>query len=117
MTADELLEQHTPEVAGLVIQLRDVIRGAIPDATEKVYQGWHGIGFHHLEAGYVCALFPGDDYVKVGFGRGYLLPDPHEVFDSGGEHVRYATVYEMTPELANRLVEMVDHAVHLVGPK
>lgn len=114
---DDLLEQHTPEVIDLCLRLREVIRAAMPDATEKVYLGWHGIGFHHPDVGYVCAVFPGEDHVRVGFEHGHLLPDAHELFDPGGGQVRYVTVNELTPDLVVRLEEVVDHAVHLRDPK
>jgi hypothetical protein len=114
---DDLLEQHTPEVIDLSLRLREVIRAAMPDATEKVYLGWHGIGFHHPDAGYVCAIFPGEDHVRVGFEHGHLLPDAHEIFDPGGSQVGYITVFELTADLVARLEELVDHAVHLRDPK
>jgi hypothetical protein len=117
LTIDELLEHHTPAVADLVLRLRDAIRTALPDATEKVYPGWHGVGFHHPDAGYVCGIFPVEDHVKVGFERGSQLPDPHGLFAGGGTQVRYVPVNEMTTELADRLEEMVDHAVHLGAAK
>lgn len=110
---DDLIDDHTQEVGKLVLALRDLIRSLMPDATEKIYLGWHGIGFHHPTAGYVCALFPAADHVRVGFEHGYLLPDPHGVFDSGGGQVRYVTVDVLTPALLDRLGELVDHAVHL----
>ena len=110
---EDLLDDHTPEVAELARQLRDLIRSAMPAATERVYPGWHGLGFHHPTAGYVCALFPAADHVRVGFEHGHLLPDPGGWFDSGGRRVRYVTVEQLTPDLVHRLAELVDHAVHL----
>lgn len=115
MTAEleDLLDEHTPEVADLTVQIRGLIRSVMPDAAERVYLGWHGVGFHHPTAGYVCAIFPAVDHVRVGFEHGHLLPDPDGVFDSGGNQVRYVTVDNVTPDLAARLAELVDHAVHL----
>ena len=112
---EDILDDHTPEVVDLTLQLRALIRSVMPDATERVYPGWRGIGFHHPTAGYVCALFPGSDHVRVGFEHGHLLPDPAEAFDPGGKQVRYITVKSLTPELAARLGEFVDHAIHLRG--
>ena len=110
---EDLLEDHTPAVIELVGRLRDVFRSAMPDATERIYPGWHGIGFHHPTAGYVCGLFPGVDNVRVGFEHGHLLADSHGLFDSGGTRVRYVTVEELTPVLTHQLEELVDHAIHL----
>ncbi len=110
---DDILGDHTPEVVDLTLQLRDLIRSVMPDAIERVYHGWHGIGFHHPAAGYVCALFPAADHVRVGFEHGHLLPGPEGAFDSGGSQVRFITVETPTPELSAQLGELVDHAVHL----
>jgi len=109
----DLLEDHTPAVVDLVMDLRRIVRQAMPEAVERVYPGWDGVGFHHPEAGYVCALFPDADRVRVGFEHGHLLPDPHGVFDQGGRQVRYVTVRAVDAGLAVRLGELIDHAVHL----
>lgn len=112
-TIDDLLADHSRGVADLAFQLRELIKSAMPDATERVYPGWHGVGFHHPTAGYVCAIFPGADHVRVGFEQGHLLPDPDDVFDPGGKQVRYVTVEALTSGLAAHLEELIDHAVHL----
>ena len=112
-TPDDILAAHTPDVIELAGDLRRLLRDLVPKFVERSYPGWHGIGFHHPTAGYVCAVFPGADHAKVGFEHGHLLPDPNGVFDSGGERVRYISLDELTPELTIRLGELVDHAVHL----
>jgi hypothetical protein len=73
----QLLSGEPPGVAALVHRLRAVIRAAHPDLRERVYPGWHGLGFSHARAGYVFALFPRDGGVNVGFELGADLPDPH----------------------------------------
>ena len=110
---EDLLNEHTSAVVQLMRELRDLVRSSMPDATERIYPGWHGIGFHHPTAGYVCGLFPGADNVRVGFEHGHLLTDPHGLFDSGGSQVRYVTVEMLTPELAHQLAELIDHAIYL----
>ncbi|WP_433284590.1 hypothetical protein ACQPZQ_25210 [Pseudonocardia sp. CA-142604] len=74
---EELLVGEPPAVAALVHRLRAVVRAAHPDLRERVNSGWHGLAFHHPRAGYVCALFPRDGGVNVGFEHGGDLPDPH----------------------------------------
>ena len=110
---EDILDDHTPAVVELVQQLRDLVGSSMPDAAERIYPGWHGIGFHHPTAGYVCGLFPGADNVRVGFEHGHVLSDPHGLFDSGGSQVRYVTVERLTPELTRQLGELVDHAIYL----
>lgn len=74
---------------------------------------WRGIGFHHPAAGYVCAVFPAADHVRVGFEHGHLLPDPGVVFDPGGKQVRYIAIHDWNSDLAGQVAELVEHAVHL----
>jgi len=89
MTPAELLAEHTPEVAVLTDRLRCIVRSALPEATERVYAGWHGFGYVDTAAGYVCGIFPIADRVKLGFEHGAAVPDPDGLFTSGGSQVRY----------------------------
>lgn len=113
MTIDELLAEHTPDVAELTLRLRDAIRADHPVLSERVYRGWHGIGFHHPQAGYVCALFPGDDRVRLGFEHGHLLTDNDGLFDRGDGQVRYLSLTEWRPDLSEALTELIDEAIEL----
>ncbi len=113
MTIDDLLAEHTPDVAELTLALRDGIRAGHPELSERVYAGWHGIGFHHPEAGYVCALFPGGHAVRLGFEHGHLLADTDGLFDGGGTQVRYVTLTEWRPDPMEPLTELVDEAIAL----
>ena len=86
---EELLEEHCADIGALTRHLRDVILTARPELTERVYRGWHGLGFHHPTLGYVAAVFPGTDCVSVGFEHGADLPDPHGLLEGTGKRLRY----------------------------
>ena len=58
---------------------------------ELAYPVWHGIGYHHPESGYFCAIFAKKDRVQLGFEFGVLLPDPDRLLDGSGKQVRYVT--------------------------
>jgi hypothetical protein len=109
-----LLAEHTAQVAAAAAWLREVVLGALPDAHEVVYRGWHGLGYHHPAAGYVCAVFPRADDVLLGFEHGVLLDDPHGLLSGEGRTVRYVRVQAAGDPPAERLVELIDAAV-LVG--
>ena len=49
----------------------------------KVYPGWHGVGFHHADAGYVVAVFPRATSVRVLFEHGRMLGDADYLEGSG----------------------------------
>lgn len=108
----ELLAEHSEEVAELTRRLRAVIRKAHPELTEKIYVGWHGLGFRHPDKGYVAAVFPREHDAQVGFEHGADLPDPYGLLQGGGRQVRYLS---FRPDDASptddQLVEYLDLAL------
>lgn len=100
-------------VAELTLRLRQAVLKVIPEASERVYLGWRGIGFHHPDAGYVCAIFPGADRVRLGFERGHLLYDPDQRLEGTGNRVRYLTVTRWDPDLPVMLEALLDQAISL----
>jgi hypothetical protein len=82
-----------------------------------VYRGWHGLGYHHPAAGYVCAVFPRADDVLLGFEHGVLLDDPHGLLSGEGRTVRYVRVEAAGDPPAERLVELIDAAVLVGAPR
>ena len=111
MTPEELLAEHDPSVVELALRVRELILMVMPEATEKVYAGWHGIGYHDPQAGYVCAIFPAADHIRVGFEHGNLLPDPDGRLEGEGSQVRYLTIRSIDAPLEKALAELIDHAL------
>jgi hypothetical protein len=109
---DHLLIGELPPVAALVRRLRAVVRAAHPNLRERVYPGWHGLGFHHPRGGYVCALFPRDGGVNVGFEHGADLPDPHGRLLGEGRRMRDVRIeVDAGPEEEELVVDDLDLAV------
>ncbi|MCU1663169.1 MAG: hypothetical protein JWR58_3234 [Pseudonocardia sp.] len=109
---DHLLIGELPPVAALVRRLRAVVHAAHPDLRERVYPGWHGLGFHHPRGGYVCALFPRDGGVNVGFEHGADLPDPHGRLVGEGRRMRDVRIeVDAGPEEEELVVDYLDLAV------
>ena len=75
MTIDELLAEHTDDVAALASRLIAHLSDAADWADTRVWPGWHGIGFHHGDAGYVVGVFPRRDRVQILFEHGHFLGD------------------------------------------
>ena len=111
-----LLAEHTAGVVAAAEWLRELVLGALPDAAERVYRGWHGFGYHHPEAGYVCAVFPRAEEALLAFERGVLLPDPHGLLVGDGRTVRWVPVRTPGDPPAERLVELLDAAVLAGSP-
>jgi hypothetical protein len=89
LSPEDLLAQHTLEVRVLAEALRQLVHTAVPEATEKAYSGWQGIGYSHPQAGYFCGVFPTADLVKLGFEFGVLLPDPDGLLEGSGSQMRW----------------------------
>lgn len=115
MTAEteHFLADYPPDVGDVARVLIETIRGQVPEAVERVYHGWKGIGFTHPAAGYLCAVFLEEDRVRVGFEHGNLLYDPDRLLEGSGKQVRYLPVAEVTDERLAVLVDFVEQALDL----
>lgn len=108
-----LLGDYPPDIGDLVQLVRRAIKNALPDASERVYIGWRGIGFHHPRAGYLCAIFPDFDEVRVGFEHGHRLHDPADRLDGSGRQVRYLRISEWDADVIAVLGDLIAQSVHL----
>lgn len=116
MTPEELLADHTEAVRGLTRKLRALLLEEEPSLEEKVYEGWHGLGYSHPDAGYVVALFPTSDHVKVSFEHGKDLADPRGllVFEKR-QQVGYVSVAPGDPIPLTGLRELLRAAIDAGG--
>lgn len=108
MTPETLLAECSPEVRAVVEALRAVVRDALPDARERAYPGWRGIGYRDPDAGYVCGIFPQADHTRLLFEHGARLPDPQGLLEGEGVQTRYVVVRpgEAVPEAGLRRLVM-----------
>ncbi|MDJ0923164.1 MAG: hypothetical protein QNJ77_01275 [Acidimicrobiia bacterium] len=83
MTIDELLDEHTTEIAALTRRLLGHLAAATDWSETRVYAGWHGVGLHHVDLGYVVGIFPRADSVRVLFEHGHMLGEAPYLDGSG----------------------------------
>lgn len=96
ITPEAILEGHDEYIQMLVQRLRHLIKRTVPQAVEKAYPGWHGIGYRHPIAGYFCCIFPFDDQVKLAFEHGVLLADEEHLLKrppTSSKQVRYLEIH------------------------
>jgi hypothetical protein len=105
-----LAERH-PETLPLALWVRETVRAAEPDLTEHVYRGWDGIGFRHPEGGYVCAIYPQADHVRLLFEHGARLDDPDGLLEGDGRQTRHLTVAEPGAELGAAIARLLAAAI------
>ncbi len=90
----ELLAARRPDMAPIVLALRDMVAGEAPDATEMVYSvyavvdlftfGRPGDAFIHIVAY--------EKHVNLGFNQGAALPDPHGLIKGTGKSIRHIRI-------------------------
>jgi len=110
LVLSSMLAEHSDEMIELTEVLRGVVRSALPMATEKINAGWHGLGYHDPEAGYVAGIFPGDDSVKLGLEHGVGLPDPEDLLEGDGDQVRYVILDTWDPALREPIIDLLHAA-------
>ncbi len=106
-TPDDILRDHSPLVIETANALRALLLDTAPELREKAYPGWHGIGYRHPTAGYVCGIYPREAMVRLQFQYGSLLADPDGVFSDKGTKTR-------TIEIATQAEIPVDAVRHLL---
>jgi hypothetical protein len=111
LTVEDLLQGHTNDIATTALWLRELVRSAIPDASEKVWAGWRGIGYHHPEAGYVCGIFLHERIVKLFFEYGADLPDPTHILTGTGRRGRSVAIDHPDQVLAAQIIDLIDAAI------
>ena len=95
MTPEDVLAPYPPRIAALAQRLRGIVNRTMPEADERAYPVWKGIGYVHPQAGYVCGIFPNRDHVALAFEFGVLLHDPERLLRPGrtsAKKVRYLEV-------------------------
>jgi hypothetical protein len=102
----DILVDHPAEIRAAVEKLRKLIRESMPEALESGHPIWHSINYRHPSAGYVCGLFPRDEYIDLVFEFGILLPDPQNVLQGEGVQVRYIRVRE-SAEIKEKVIRQL----------
>ena len=109
MTLEELLADHTDAVADVARRLIDHVGAAAEWSKTSVYPGWHGVGFHHAQAGYVVGVFPRVDDVRVLFEHGHALGDADYLEGSG--QTRFITFTAPDPARLAVVDDLIDRAL------
>ncbi|MBK8396958.1 MAG: DUF1801 domain-containing protein [Leptospiraceae bacterium] len=95
-TIQEILKPHTKEVLDIVYDLRSFFKEEFPALIEKGYPVWKGIGYSDQKSGYLCAIFPLESEVKLGFEYGIILKDKDNVLTGEGKQIRYLVIPSLT---------------------
>ena len=111
ITPVHILIAYSPRVQALVARLRDLVRETVPDAVERAYPIWRGIGFRHPECCYFCGIFPQEGCVRLVFEYGALLADPDDLLKGNGKQTRYVQIGRQEDILVLSLKRLIRSAV------
>jgi urate oxidase len=83
-TVKTFLEKYPPDIQAITNQLREMVRGVMPQTQEILYTGenhfdYSGAGKRNDASVYICLL---QDYVRLGFYWDGQLPDPKHLLPS-----------------------------------
>jgi hypothetical protein len=94
---DAFLAAFPPEIQRQAHRLREIVRRAVPDAVERVREGWRLIGYE-VPVGrrfrYFAYVAPEPIHVHLGFEHGVLMDDPDGLLE--GAHLRLKKVRFVT---------------------
>lgn len=113
LTPNHILMGHSPRVQAIAARLRALVRKTVPEAIEKAYPGWHGIGYRHPEFGYFCGVFPQEKSVRLLFEYGALITDPDCLLQGKGKQARYVEIRRQKDIQARPIKRLIGSALQL----
>lgn len=95
-TIELFLKSTPPEFQEIVLELRNLVFAAAPDAVEVIR--WGGLAYFHeggsgiVSAG-ICQIGLYDDHVRLAFIHGAFLPDPYHLLEGNRKAKRYIRIF------------------------
>lgn len=104
-------------IQSIAEKLRIIIK-RIVSLIEEGYPGWHGIGYKHPKAGYICGIFPFKNMVKLSFEYGVFLKTHKDILVTGsskGSKVRYLEIRDEKDIKEDIIKELINESIDLRG--
>ena len=106
---DLFFDQLDPRIRPAGAALRDLVRGAAPDAQETVKWGFPTWVAH----GNVCSINPGTGYVRLQLFRGTELTDRAGILEGTGKNMRHVKVSDTQTMPSDAIAALVREAISL----
>lgn len=119
MEPEALLGDFPGPMAEIGEWLRGVVRGAVPEAIERVRPGWRLIGYDvpatARRLAYFAFIAPEPIHVHLGFEHGTSMADPHRLLQGRGitKQVRWVTLTPATMLPEDRLADLLREAARV----
>jgi hypothetical protein len=84
---EALLADYSPAHVAIAEQLRAIVKGAVPDAIERVRSGWRLIGYDlpvRKRGAMFAWIWLEPEHVHLGFPRGVQMDDPNGAMKGAG---------------------------------
>jgi hypothetical protein len=90
------LQQVSPELRDILLELRNIIASIAPDATESQHS--RGFSYFYKERGGpvsagICQIGIFRDHVRLGFIHGAFLPDPEGLMVGEPKYKKHVRIY------------------------
>jgi hypothetical protein len=90
------LQQVSPELRDIVLEIRNIVASVAPDATETQHS--RGFSYYFKQRGGpvsagICQIGIFRDHVRLGFIHGAFLPDPEELLVGEPKYKKHLRIY------------------------
>lgn len=109
------LEQTASELRDIVLELRNIIAGIAPDATEVMHSS--GMSYYHtgrggpVSAG-ICQIIVERDHIRLAFIHGAFLPEPRGLFEGSAKYKKFIRIYSYQDAPWDYLKELISASSH-----
>src|SRR5512134_2063452 len=112
---ETFLQRLPPDLQDIVLELRNVIVSAAPDAAETIR--WGGLSYFHAGGGGlvsagICQIGIEKDHVCLAFIHGAFLSEPRGLFEGSQKYKRYIRLYSYDEAPWDYLKELIEAASH-----
>lgn len=92
-TPEQFLATFREDIRDICLDLRLLVMEVLPEAEEILFEGYknlsYGTGESRNDRDLICYIAPFKTSANLGFYRGTLLPDPHELLTGTGKLLRH----------------------------
>ena len=109
-TSEELFPNTPDAVRAILAQIRHVVRGALPEATEIFQYG--ALGYGPTTSGFdrILYVMPQDGYANLGFFYGVGVADPTGLLEGTGKRMRHTKIRTVLAAENPELIPLVQDA-------
>ena len=113
--ADIFLSTYPEPVYRQALALRTLLLRHLPDIIEEYDKPARLLGYSYGRryADVICTLIPSQKGIKLGFNRGTVLPDPHQLLEGKGKIARYVSIQADTPLPTQAIRDLLKEALAL----